>query len=216
MDDENFVVTLSDMTKQVLVPNGRQILLTFENKDQYVKLAERARLDEAKHQVNAIRDGLGDVIPLSLLNLLTPEDLEISVCGRPTIDVKLLKRHTEYASVSPNAAHVIYFWQVLQSFNQEQRRAFLRFAWAQERLPVDDLAFTRRNTRMLIRPYTGTANPDKAFPSADTCFFNLMLPEYTTPDILREQLLMAISTDADSMNADNPPEEEPSENRLFS
>eukprot|EP01126_Amoeba_proteus_P004373 TRINITY_DN11460_c0_g1_i1.p1 TRINITY_DN11460_c0_g1~~TRINITY_DN11460_c0_g1_i1.p1 ORF type:complete len:555 (-),score=115.25 TRINITY_DN11460_c0_g1_i1:80-1744(-) len=210
MCDEKFTVTLSDMTKRMLVPNGDKMNLTYENKDEYIRLAEKVRLNEARNQINAIRVGLGDVIPLPLLNLCTPEDLEISVCGKPTIDVKLLKRHTEYNSVSPNAPHIIYFWQVLQSFDQDQRRAFVRFAWAQERLPIDDLAFTRRNTRMLIKPYTGTSNPDKAFPKADTCFFNLMLPEYTTPDTLREQLLTAIYTDADSMNADNPQEEEPS------
>lgn len=123
-----------------------------------------------------------------------------------------LQRHTEYSGVSPTSPHIIYFWQVLQSFDQEQRRAFVRFAWAQERLPTDDLAFTRRNTRMLIKPYTGTANPDKAFPKADTCFFNLMLPEYTTPNTLRTQLLTAIYTDADSMNADNPQDEEAAQN----
>jgi hypothetical protein len=58
----------------------------------------------------------------------------------------------------------------------------------------------------------GTANPDKAFPKADTCFFNLMLPEYTTPSTLRTQLLTAIYTDADSMNADNPQDEESANN----
>lgn len=55
---------------------------------------------------------------------------------------------------------------------------------------------------MLIKPFTGVGDPNKAFPKADTCFFNLMLPAYTTKQILREKLLYAIFTDADSMNGD--------------
>jgi hypothetical protein len=89
--DEKFQVTLSDMTHRALVPGGDKIPLTFDNKAEYLKLAEKVRLEEARHQVNAIRQGLADVVPLPLLNLCTPEDLEVSVCGRPTIDVKLLK-----------------------------------------------------------------------------------------------------------------------------
>lgn len=61
---------------------------------------------------------------------------------------------------------------------------------------------------MMIKPFQGTTNPDDTFPKADTCFFNLMLPEYTSPEVLRQRLLYAIHTDADSMNADVPVEEE--------
>jgi len=45
---------------------------------------------------------------------------------------------------------------------------------------------------MLIKPFTSTDEPDKAFPKSDTCFFNFMLPEYSTKEILREKLLCDI------------------------
>lgn len=57
----------------------------------------------------------------------------------------------------------------------------------------------------MIKPFKRNGGSEvHAFPEADTCFFNLMLPSYSTPDILRERLLFAIYTDADSMNADAP------------
>jgi len=146
-----------------------------------------------------------DVVPVALLSLLKWQDLEWRVCGKPMIDIKLLKRHTVYNSVSPNATHIIYFWQVLEEFSQEERRAFIRFVWGQERLPANDQEFERTATRMLIKPFTGTVDPDHAFPRADTCFFNLFLPEYSSPEILREKLLLACNLDADSMNADTVP-----------
>jgi len=61
---------------------------------------------------------------------------------------------------------------------------------------------------MLIKPYTGSGEPDSVFPKADTCFFNFMLPAYSSLEILRERLLIAIRTDADSMNADLPQQDE--------
>jgi hypothetical protein len=63
--------------------------------------------------------------------------------------------------------------------SQSDLRKFVRFAWAQERLPADDAEFVRTNTRMLLKPLM-TTMPDAAFPKADTCFFNVMLPMYST------------------------------------
>ena len=55
----------------------------------------------------------------------------------------------------------------------------------------------------MIKPATyHTATPDKALPKADTCFFNLELPDYSSKEVLKERLLLAINTDCDSINAD--------------
>ena len=40
------------------------------------------------------------------------------------------------------------------------------------------------------------------FPKADTCFFAFTIPAYSSKEILRERLLLAIHSDSDSMNAD--------------
>ena len=57
----------------------------------------------------------------------------------------------------------------------------------------------------MIKPATyATSNPDKLLPKADTCFFNLELPAYTNKTSLKTQLLTAINTDCDSMNAEDP------------
>eukprot|EP01097_Dermamoeba_algensis_P004685 TRINITY_DN3023_c0_g1_i1.p1 TRINITY_DN3023_c0_g1~~TRINITY_DN3023_c0_g1_i1.p1 ORF type:complete len:103 (-),score=31.78 TRINITY_DN3023_c0_g1_i1:209-517(-) len=72
-----------------------------------------------------------------------------------------------------------------------------------ERLPSDDQEFFRTRTRMLVKPFSGKGNPNHSFPKADTCFFNIMLPEYTSQTVLREKLLFAINN-TDSMDADQP------------
>jgi hypothetical protein len=70
------------------------------------------------------------------------------VCGRSFIDIDLLRRHTKYSdSVRPDAPHIEWFWQILNSFDSVNRRLFIRFAWAQDRLPADDAEFERSRTR---------------------------------------------------------------------
>jgi other hect domain ubiquitin protein ligase E3 len=198
-----FTTTLTDKSRALLLAGGDRVPVTWHNRVEYCRLAEQARLDESRRQTHALRQGLSDVVPEALLQLCTWRDLEWRVAGRPHIDVELLRRHTTCSGVSPDAPHVQYLWQVLREFSQEERRAFLRFVWAQERLPASDEEFERGKVRMMIKPYTGDgSNPNNAFPKADTCFLNLQLPQYSSAKILRDKLLQAIFTDSHSMDAD--------------
>jgi other hect domain ubiquitin protein ligase E3 len=49
-----------------------------------------------------------------------------------------------------------------------------------------------------------TKNPDKSLPKADTCFFNISIPLYTSSEIMKEKILIAINFDCESINADDP------------
>ena len=48
-------------------------------------------------------------------------------------------------------------------------------------------------------------NPDTALPKADTCFFNIELPNYSSKNILKQKLLLAINFDCEGLNADEAP-----------
>lgn len=98
---------------KLLKPGGEKIPLTFANKDEWIRLALNVRLNESQVQLENILAGIGkylisfiscagDIIPLPLLSLLTPQDLEWSVSGKPVIDVNLLK-----ASMIPCYASLI-------------------------------------------------------------------------------------------------------------
>jgi len=201
---ENMALTLTDGRTRELVRGGSQIAVRMESRVNFCTLALRARLGESRSALRAVRAGMRDVVPGPLLSLLTSRELETRCAGSAHVDVAMLRRHTEYSGISPTAPHVQWFWSLLESFSDDERRAFVRFSWAQERLPASDAEFERTGTRMMIKPYLARGPPDAAFPKADTCFFNLMLPAYSTPEIMRARVLFAIHTDADSMNADAP------------
>lgn len=42
------------------------------------------------------------------------------------------------------------------------------------------------------------------FPKADTCFFILELPEYSTKEIMKSKILLAVNFDNVSINNDKP------------
>ncbi len=77
-----------------LSPHHRRV--TRENRDLYVRLALELRLHEFDAQIEAVRCGLGCVVPLPLLALLTGPELEAMVCGSPEIPLALLKSVTTY------------------------------------------------------------------------------------------------------------------------
>eukprot|EP00455_Lapot_gusevi_P024213 TRINITY_DN2513_c0_g1_i3.p1 TRINITY_DN2513_c0_g1~~TRINITY_DN2513_c0_g1_i3.p1 ORF type:complete len:153 (-),score=46.11 TRINITY_DN2513_c0_g1_i3:70-528(-) len=127
------------------------------------------------------------------------------MCGRKDIDLEMLKRHTEYANVDRNAPHIEYFWRVLESFTPEERRRFVRFCYAQERLPSTDEQFNAHpKIRLLIKASREKGNPDAALPHADTCFFNLELPAYSSEQIMRERLSSVINVDWGMSGDDDP------------
>lgn len=199
----------SDKSEVELVPGGRDISVTYATRREFVDAVYKARLNEHMPQIEAIQKGIAKIIPIQLLNLLTWEELEVAVSGSKVIDIDLLKRHTKYArGVNPDDNHIKWFWEVLREYDNENRRKFIKFAWAQERLPSSTEEFVRSHTRFMIKPVSiETDDEDRLLPKADTCFFNLELPAYSCKEILSKKLLFAI-TETVTMNADEPNEDD--------
>ena len=81
---ETFTTQLSDGETVELVPNGRNIPVTFERREEYIQLVEQVRLKECERQIEAMRQGLVSVVPYYLLMLMTWKELEIKVlCNAP-------------------------------------------------------------------------------------------------------------------------------------
>ena len=69
----------------------------------------------------------------------TWKELQQLVCGDAEIDLDLLREMTEYEDgVTKDSPHVKIFWKVLESFDNKDRAAFLRFVWGRVRIPNGD------------------------------------------------------------------------------
>lgn len=154
------------------------------------KLLE-VKLTESEQQCQAVKGGLSNIIPTPLLNWISAEDLELWVCGRPTVDIDLLRRHTRYSGeLNENSPRIKFFWEALHEFTEIEKLRFVKFCWGQERLPANDEEFERNQIRLMIKPATySTKEPNLALPKADTCFFNLELPNYSSKEVTMRLIL---------------------------
>ena len=74
-----------------LKPNGRNIPVTEEDKQEYVNLVCYAKMaTEIKEQIESFLEGLELMVPRSMLSIFEPRELELMISGLPEIDCKFL------------------------------------------------------------------------------------------------------------------------------
>lgn len=134
--------------------------------------------------------------------MLTYKELERLVCGVKTVDLELLKANTKLSSdLNQNSFKVNWLWEILNEISDEEKIKFVKFCWAQERLPSTHEEFQKLQVVFMIKSYLDKNKKDQ-FPKADTCFFSIELPEYSSKEIMKKKILQAINLDNVSINAD--------------
>lgn len=132
------------------------------------------------------------MLPVEVLTLLDGAELRDLVCGNVDVDVDLLRAVVEYEGYVENDKAIQFFWETLRELSNEERKLFLQFVWARNRLPLKKSDFEAPFKIQRDAANTGE-RADQALPSASTCFFSLALPEYSSKEILKEKLLFAIN-----------------------
>ena len=149
-------------------------------------------LASQRRLLNSFTEGLSCVMPVELLSMFTGNELRDIICGNPDIDVELLRKVVEYEGYNDEDKVINYFWEVLREMTTSERKVFLQFVWARNRLPLRESDF---DAPFKIQKDTKPVNMDSGdypLPSASTCFFSLTLPDYPEKELLRQKLLYAI------------------------
>jgi len=125
--------------------------------------------------------------------MYSPHEIRVHVCGIKNIDLTLLRDHTMYRE-GLSAEDVLFqnFWDVVLSLDNELKARFVDFVYAQKRLPSAE-EFRRRKLRLLISVLE-CENPDQTLPQSQTCFLNLQIPRYSSKEILKRNLLVALKS----------------------
>lgn len=198
--DLNFAGFLPDGSKVPLLPGGEDIAVNVRNWRDYVQLTERLRLQESANMYKSFREGIAAVLPVELFPLFTATELEQLICGNSVVDIDLIRRCAEYEDMDPQSPFVAQFWEVLKEMTDEERTLFLRFVWARSRMPASAKDFPMNFKLQRIQGLSPEQN-DGYLPHAQTCFFSLALPMYSSKELLREKLLYAIKN-SPNMDAD--------------
>ncbi|OWZ19598.1 HECT E3 ubiquitin ligase [Phytophthora megakarya] len=121
-----------------LIPNGRNVPVTDENKMEYVKLVTHHRMATGiRQQIDAFLKGFHQLVPPELIAIFNENELELLISGMPEIDIDDLKANTEYANFKPTDAVIRWFWNVLYAFTHEERALFLQFVTGTSKVPLE-------------------------------------------------------------------------------
>ncbi|XP_035245604.1 E3 ubiquitin-protein ligase HACE1 isoform X1 [Anguilla anguilla] len=182
------------MEEVPLKPGGISILVTQDNKAEYVQLVTELRMTRAiQPQINAFLQGFHTFILPSLIQLFDEYELELLLSGMPEIDVTDWNRNTEYTSGYDLDEPVIqWFWEVVESLTQEERILLLQFVTGSSRVPHGGFAYLMGGSG--LQKFTIAAVPYTAhlLPTSSTCINMLKLPEYPSQEVLRDRLLVAL------------------------
>jgi len=187
--DEFGVTRVEDLRE-----NGRNIPVTEENKQEYVRLVvEHKLLSSVREQMEQFLKGFHEIIPADLISIFNEQELELLISGLPDIDVDDWKGNTEYHNYTPSSQQIQWFWRALRSFDKEELAKLLQFVTGTSKVPLNGFkeleGMNGINRFNIHRDY---GNKDR-LPSSHTCFNQLDLPEYDSYDMLRGQLLKAIT-----------------------
>lgn len=100
--------------EEELVPDGRNKLVTDDNKQEYVRLVANFRLDRAiSEQKNAFLAGFYSIVPKDLLKIFDNRELELLISGLQNIDIDDLRENTTYNGYNARSRPVLLLWEVL-------------------------------------------------------------------------------------------------------
>lgn len=176
-----------------LVPDGKNIPVTRENRLEYIYRVSHYRLNEQiRPQSDAFMSGLTDLIDLRWLRMLNREELQVLISGADgDIDLADLRRNTVLGGYHEQDEVLGFFWSSLESFSSTHRKAFLKFATSCPSPPL--LGFQQLNPKFGIR---NAGDDTTRLPTASTCVNLLKLPRYITYEQCREKLLYSIEAGA--------------------
>lgn len=119
-----------------LIPNGRYVEVTDDNKVDYVRLIANHRLSSSfRKQIDAFLAGFYSILPPELLTLFDASELELLICGLPEIDIEDLYSHTTYEGYRQGDKTIQNLWKVLRAFTSDERALFIQFVTGTSQVP---------------------------------------------------------------------------------
>ncbi|KRX10837.1 HECT-domain-containing protein [Pseudocohnilembus persalinus] len=170
-----------------LVEKGSEIEITDENKKEYVKdIAHYIMTESIKEQTESFIQGFYEIVPISALKEVSEQQLGLILSGHQNIDVDDMEKHAIYQSgYTENSDIIKWLWQILRyDWNEDQKSQFLFFVTGGFKVPHGGFK------EYQIEFYKED-NPNQ-LPVAHTCSRGLDLPAYSSKEILKEKLEIAI------------------------
>lgn len=143
--------------------------------------------EKFRAQLEPLLDGFKQVLQNCefLKTLVNASQLEQMLCGvEEPLDVQQLRLTARMEGFDEDFKEI--FWSVLESLDAEQKRRFVVFVSACGRRPPEGWQHFELQVQR-------NGDGDDRLPTAYTCFTLLLLPRYSSGELLRHRLLAAIT-----------------------
>lgn len=195
VEDLSLDFTLPGYPSIELIDNGSNVPVTIENVDTYVdRVVDMTLGSGVQRQVEAFRTGFSQVFPYSALRTFTPNEL-VMLFGRAeedwTIETLMDSIKADHG-FNMDSKSVRNLLQTMSELDTQQRRDFLQFVTGSPKLPIGGFKSLTPTFTVVCRPSEPPYTPDDYLPSVMTCVNYLKLPDYSSLEVLRERLSVAI------------------------
>ena len=184
--------------------NGRNILLTMDNIEEYVNLIYNFLLYKGISKIKqAFIKGFNTINKLNNLECFSPNEIEEFICGSNESKweyedlLKYLKPEHGYTNKSKVFLDLIKF---MSNLNKEQRKKFLKFSTGCPRLPMGGFKNLSPKLTVVKKTFGFGENPDCFLPTVMTCQNYFKLPEYSSYNILESKILLAMEEGGNEFN----------------
>ena len=175
-----------------LIAGGSTIPVTYERRLEYINKCKKFRVKEFNEQLEALRSGFQVFFPAPASSILAPWELELIICGDNTCPIDEMKRVCSYPVSDPTSAML---WDVLESFTPEERMLFIKFSCGRMGLPAPG---SRWLTPIHIQfRLSSVPDSDKPLPTATTCNSTVVIPRYSSVEVMAKKIRTAITFGSD-------------------
>lgn len=178
-----------------LIKNGSDVSVTMDNVQQYIERVLDLSLGSGvRSQIEAFQAGFSQVFSFYSLKAFTPDEL-VMLFGRVDEDWSIetlmdsVKADHGFNMDSKSVKNLL---QTMSEFTASQRRDFLQFVTGSPKLPIGGFKSLTPMLTVVCKPSEPPYASDDYLPSVMTCVNYLKLPDYTSQNVLKERLFVAI------------------------
>ncbi|KHJ77570.1 HECT-domain protein [Oesophagostomum dentatum] len=186
LDFSVIVDDVGDVQTIDLVPGGRNIRVTVDNRLEYIRTYVNLFLyKRIEPLVDAMRAGVSTVIDPGWLAMFSPSELQTLVSGADAdLDVDDMMKHTAVHNIRDEADrdYMNLFWSVVSEMSPEDKRGLLKFITGCSRPPIEGFK--------MLYPAIGIqlVHDSDHLPTSATCMNLFKLPIYSSRAKLEDKL----------------------------
>ncbi|PXF50091.1 E3 ubiquitin-protein ligase UPL3 [Gracilariopsis chorda] len=179
-----------------LVKDGSNIDVDENNAEEFVRrVAYHVLFGGVYQQAEALLRGLGELIDITNLLVFKASEIELLFCGpsyeKWTVDFLVQATRCDHGFTHESPA-VKCFLLLLSELDQEDQQRFVQFTTGSPALPLGGLRNLHPRLTIVKRTPESGRSPDQCLPTVMTCTNYFKLPDYSSYEIAKKQVMYAV------------------------